>query len=79
MKHIWKCPYDEVNGLTTNQSKGFNFLLKDVQNWKEVSIDCLLMSVKLVQGFNEEECRHGKWAWETFHLNPSTNNLNHEP
>ncbi|MEW8488049.1 MAG: hypothetical protein AB2705_22975 [Candidatus Thiodiazotropha sp.] len=57
-----KCAYDEVNGLTINQSEGFNYmyLLKDFQNWKEVPLDSLLMSLKLIQGFYEEECRRGK-------------------
>ena len=68
MKHISKCPYDEVNGLTTNQSEGFNFLLKDFQNWKEVPIDCLLMSLKLIQGFHEEEYRRGKMGLGNFSL-----------
>ena len=63
-----KCPYDEVNGLTTNQSEGFNFLLKDFQNWKEVPIDGLLMSLKLIQGFREEECRRGKMGLGNYSL-----------
>ena len=64
-----KCPYDEVNGLTTNQSEGFNFfLLKDFQNWKEVPLDCLLMSLKLIQGFYEEEFRRGKMGLGNFPL-----------
>ena len=61
---IWsidgKCSYDEENGITTNQSEVFNFSLKDFQNWKEVPLDSLLMSLKLVQGFYLEECRRGK-------------------
>ena len=68
MKHISNCPYDEVNGLTTNQSEGFNFFLKDFQNRKEVPIDCLLMSLKLIQGFLEEEYRRGKMGLGNFSL-----------
>ena len=34
-----KCPYDPLNGITTNISEGFNFLLKDFQSWQEVPLD----------------------------------------
>ena len=63
-----KCTFDENNGITTNQSEGFNFLLKDFQNWKEVPLDCLMMSLKLIQGFYSEECRRGKAGLGNFSL-----------
>ena len=31
---------DDINGITTNQSEGFNWLIKDLNNWKEAPIDC---------------------------------------
>ena len=65
-----KCAFDENNGITTNQSEGFNFLLKDFQNWKEVPLDCLMMSSKLIQGFYFEECRRGKAGLGNFCLKP---------
>ena len=51
------CKVDMINGITTNMSEGFNYLIKDFQNWKEVPLDCLLMSLKLIQGFYLEEIR----------------------
>ena len=65
-----KCAFDENNGITTNQSEGFNFLLKDFQNRKEVPLDCLMMSLKLIQGFYSEECRRGKAGLGNFSLKP---------
>jgi len=69
---IWSiqdyCNVDQNNGITTNQSEGFNFLIKDFQNWKEVPLDCLLMSLKLIQGFYLEEIRRGKAGLGTYSL-----------
>ena len=55
-----KCPYDPLNGITTNISEGFNFLLKDFQSWQEVPLDCIVMSLKMLQGYYSEESRRGK-------------------
>ena len=63
-----ECSYDEENCITTNQSEGFNFLLKDFQNWKEVPLDSLLMSLKFIQGFYREECRQGKMGLGNYTL-----------
>ena len=64
------CRLDPKNGITTNQSEGFNFLLKDFQSWKEVPLDSLLMSLKLIQGFYLEEVHRGKANLGTFRLKP---------
>ena len=64
------CKLDPKNGITTNQSEGFNFLLKDFQSWKEVPLDSLLMSLKLIQGFYLEEEHRGKANLGTFRLKP---------
>ena len=64
------CKLDPKNGITTNQSEGFNFLLKDFQSWKEVPLDSLLMSLKLIQGFYLEEIHRGKANLGTFRLKP---------
>ena len=49
-------------------SEGFNYLIKDFQNWKEVPLDCLLMSLKLIEGFYLEEIRQGKAGLGTYSL-----------
>ena len=64
------CKIDPKNGIATNQSEGFNFLLKDFQSWKEVPLDSFLMSLKLIQGFYLEEIRRGKANRGTFRLKP---------
>ena len=35
---------DDFIGITANQSEGFNWLIKDLNNWKEEPIDCILLS-----------------------------------
>ena len=69
---IWSirnaCPYHPVNGITTNASEGFNYLLKDFQNWKEVPVDSLVMSLKMLQGYYMEESRRGKAGLGSFTL-----------
>ena len=62
------CKVDMINGITTNMSEGFNYLIKDFQNWKEVPLDCLLMSLKLIKGFYLEEIRRGKAGLGTYSL-----------
>ena len=64
------CKLDPKNCITTDQSEGFNFLLKDFQSWKEVSLDSLLMSLKLIQGFYLEEIHRGKASLGTFRFKP---------
>ena len=53
---------DEVNGITTNSSEGFNFLIKDFQEWKEATLDTIAMSFKILQGYYLEETRRGKYG-----------------
>ena len=62
--------WTQKNGITPNQSEGFNFLLKDFQSWKEVPLDSLLMSLKLIQGFYLEEIHRRNANLGTFRLKP---------
>ena len=60
--------YDPVNSITSNLSEGFNFLLKDFQESKEAPLDCVLMSLKMLQGYHLEEIRRGKAGLGKFML-----------
>ena len=53
---------DDINGITTNQSEGFNWLIKDLNNWKEGPIDCILLSFRFLQQYYMSEIRRGKAA-----------------
>ena len=41
--------------LTTNQSEGFNTLIKSLQNFKECSLDLVLLSLQLLQKYYQNE------------------------
>lgn len=59
---------DDINGVTTNQSEGFNWLIKDLNNWKEGPIDCILLSFRFLQQYYLSEIRRGKAAIGNFTL-----------
>ena len=59
---------DDFNGITTNQSEGFNWLIKDLNNWKEGPIDCILLSFRFLQQYFLSEIRRGRAAIGNFTL-----------
>jgi hypothetical protein len=58
-----------LNGpLTTNQSEGFNTLLKSLQGWKEVPLDVVLLSLHMMQKYYLQEAKRGKAGLGNFVL-----------
>ena len=45
--------------VTTNQSEGFNSLIKGLQGWKEVPIDVILLSFRMLQRYYLNEIQRG--------------------
>lgn len=43
--------YSPFSGVVTNQSESFNMVLKSLQQWKEVPVDCIVLSFYLLQSF----------------------------
>ncbi len=43
--------YSPVSGITTNKSEGFNFLMKQLQGWKELPIDTAVLSMYYLQAY----------------------------
>ena len=60
--------YFTEHGITTNQSEGFNWLLKDLQGWKEAPVDSVYLSFKLLQAYYLNEIRRGKTGLGTYTL-----------
>ena len=56
------------NGITTNVSEGFNFLIKDLQEWKERPIDCIMLSFRFLQQYLLREIQRGRAGVGNFHL-----------
>jgi hypothetical protein len=46
--------------ITTNQSEGFNTLLKSLQDWKEVPPDVVMLSLQMLQKYYQNEICRGK-------------------
>ena len=50
--------YNPLSGVTTNQSEGFNCMLKRLQSWREVSVNVAVMALRL-QAFYVSESQRG--------------------
>ena len=43
--------YNPISGITTNQSEGFNTLLKHLQEWKEIPVDMAVLFLYHLQAY----------------------------
>ena len=55
-------------GVVNNQSEGFNTVLKNLQEWKEVPVDCIVLSLHLLQSFYMNEFKRGLTGQGNYHL-----------
>lgn len=60
--------YNPYSGITTNQSEGFNAVLKHLQHWKEAPIDAIILSLYHLQNFYYNELQRGFSGLGTFSL-----------
>ena len=51
--------YSSLSGITTNQSEGFNTVLKQYQHWKEIPIDSLVLGLYHLQVYYNNEVQRG--------------------
>ncbi len=51
--------YNPMSGITSNQSEGFNSVLKRLQGWKEIPIDSAVLSLYHLQAFYWNEWQRG--------------------
>ena len=47
--------YNPYSGITNNQSEGFNTVLKRLQNWREVPVDAIVLTLYYLQAFYHDE------------------------
>ncbi len=45
--------------MTSNQAESFNALLKRLQNWREVPVDAIVLSLYYLQAFYSNEVQRG--------------------
>ena len=60
--------YSPFSGVVTNQSESFNMVLKSLQQWKEVPVDCIVLSFYLLQSFFVNESTRGLTGQGSYHL-----------
>ena len=60
--------YSPFSGVVTNQSESFNMVLKSLQQWKEVPVDCIVLSFYLLQSFFMNEITRGLAGQGSYHL-----------
>ena len=60
--------YDPYSGVTSNQAEGLNFVLKDLLEWREAPIDCVVLALNYLQGFYILEVARGKQNIGNYHL-----------
>ena len=51
--------YNPYSGITTNQSEGFNTVLKYLQHWKEAPVDAIVLGLYHLQSFYYNEINKG--------------------
>ena len=51
--------YNRYSGITTNQSEGFNTVLKHLQQWKEAPVDSILLCLYQLQTYYYNEIQRG--------------------
>ena len=67
--------YNPLSGITTNQSEGFNTVLKQYQRWKEVPIDTLVHSLYRLQQYYYNEIQRGYCGLGGYQLRPEFSSL----
>ena len=60
--------YNPFCGITNNQSEGFNTVLKQLQHWKEVPVDAIILSLYHLQSFYFNEIQRGFSGLGTYSL-----------
>ena len=63
--------YHPYSGVTNNQSEGFNRVMKDLQGWKEAPLDCVVLSLYLLQAYYTNEIKRGLAGTGEYHIIPS--------
>lgn len=63
--------YNPFSGVTNNQAEGLNFVLKQLQDWKEAPIDAMVLALNYLQGYYLVEISRGKQGLGNYHLHRS--------
>ena len=67
--------YDPYSGVTNNQAEGLNYILKQLQEWKEAPVDCMILALHYLQGYYRVEIARGHQGLGNYHLYPQFSTL----
>ena len=62
--------YHPFSGVTNNQAEGINFVLKQLQDWKEAPVDCMILALHYLQGYYVSEVSRGQQNLGNYHVHP---------
>lgn len=51
--------YNPFSGVTNNQAESFNAVLKQIQRWREVPIDSIVLALYNLQAYYNNEIQRG--------------------
>ena len=60
--------YNPYSGVTNNQSESLNFVIKQLQEWRESPIDCALLALHYLQSYYMIEIIRGQRGMGKLHL-----------
>ena len=60
--------YDPYSGVTNNQSESLNFVLKQLQEWRESPLDCMVLALYYLQSYYLVEVIRGQHGLGKYHL-----------
>ena len=60
--------YNPYSGITSNQSEGLNHVLKTLNDWREMSVDCLMLSLYYLQEYYLSEISRGQNELGIYHV-----------
>ena len=71
----WGCTYNPYSSITNNQAEGLNHVLKSLHDWREVSVDCLMLSFYYLQGYYLSEICRGQNSLGIYHVHSRFNKM----
>jgi len=54
--------------VTNNQAEGINYVLKDLQEWWEAPVDCMVLALYYLQGYYRVEIARAQQGLGNYHL-----------
>ena len=67
--------YHPYSGITNNQSESLNHVLKQLQEWRESPLDCMILALNHLQSYYKVEIVRGQHGLGKYHLHPQYRKL----